>query len=91
MLDILIFIITSIGIGTLLAIPGLAFGLLLEKHQIASNRASEVLALSVFFVFVKRIWYTDISYIWLAFILILGTTTGLYGMEIYWAMNKKNK
>ena len=91
MLDILIFILTSIGMGVLFALPGFAFGLLLEKYKIASNRASEVLAFSVFFVFVKRIWYANVSYVWLAVILLLGITVGLYGMEIYWAMNNKDK
>mgnify|MGYP006971722053 CR=1 FL=1 len=91
MLDILIFIFISIGIGVLFALPGFAFGLLLEKYKIASNRVSEVLAFSVFFVFIKRIWYPNMPYIWLAGILMLGTTVGLYNMEIYWAMKNKDK
>ena len=72
------------------SIPGIAFGSYLEKRQIASNRVRDVVLFSVFFVFVKRIWYPQVPYFWLAIILILGTTAGLYKMEIYWAM-KKNK
>ena len=88
MLDILVFVITSIGIGILFAIPGFVFGSFLEKHEIATNRAIDVLIFSLFFVFVKRIWYEDIPYSWLAIILILGTTVGVYSMEIYWSIKK---
>ena len=90
MLDILIFIFTSIGIGIIFAVPGILFGLFLENHGIASNRVRAAMATSIFFVFFSRIWYPQIPYILLAGGIILGTTTGLYRTEIYWAM-KKNK
>jgi len=89
MFDILILIFTSVGIGILFAVPGIAFGSFLEKHQIASNRPRVALMFSIFFVFFKRIWYPQIPYALLAVGIILGTTTGLYRMEIYWAMKKR--
>ncbi len=87
----ILFMLTSIGIGILFAIPGIAFGSFLEKHQIASNRIRDVLATSVFFVLFRQVWYPQIPYIWLALAIILGTTMGLYRVEIFWAMKSKDK
>ena len=90
MLETLTFIFTSLLIGVLLALPGIAFGAYLEKKGIASNHIREVLALSIISVFIKRIWYLDAPYTWFTVMLILATTTGLYRIELYWAM-KANK
>lgn len=90
MYNIIIFSLVSIGIGILFALPGISLGIILKKYQIAPNRLWGVLMLSIIFVFIKRIWFTDLSYNWFSFILILGTTVGVYRMDIYWALNKES-
>ena len=82
----LISILSSVAMGILFALPGIYFGSYLEKKKIATNRPLTVLAFSVFFVFFRQIWYPQLPYIVLAVIIILGTTMGLYKMEIWWAM-----
>jgi hypothetical protein len=91
MSNILIFGITTIIIGGLFAIPGIILGYELEKSHKAPNRGWLSLIFCMVLVFIKRIWFPDLSYYLLAIILILGSTLGVYRMDIYWAINRAKK
>ena len=86
MLETLAFIVTSLLIGVVFSLPGIAFGHYLEKRQVAPNRFVLVLIFSTLLVFLKRIWLNDLPYILLAIIIVLGTTAGMYKMDFYWSM-----
>jgi hypothetical protein len=85
MWGIVSFILVSLGLGILFAIPGILFGFWLRKLDIAPNRYYLVIPFSVFFVFIKRIWFSELSIAWFALILITATTLGIYRMDLYWA------
>ena len=90
MLNLLTFSLISLGYGLLFALPGICVGIVLERYKIAPNRLWMVLVTSVLFVFIKRIWFENLSYSWFALILIAGTTIGIYRMDIYWAIKRQN-
>jgi hypothetical protein len=91
MINILIFGFISIGIGVLFAIPGIILGCWLEKSNLAPNRCWLSLIFCVVLVLIKRIWFPDLSYFILGVLIILGSTVGVYRMDIYWSMVQKKR
>jgi len=90
MINAMIFGLISIGIGTLFAIPAIALGYWLHKSHIAPNRFGLSLLFCVVMVFIKRIWFPSLPYGLLGLIAILGSTLGVYRMDIYWAIKREN-
>lgn len=88
MIDFLVFGITSLGLGVLLSIPGLILGYLLEKSQVSPNRYWLSLIFCTALVLLRRVWFPEISNVLLGIIVIIGSTLGVYRMDIYWAFMK---
>ena len=91
MVDMLLFGLISLGLGLLFSIPSVVLGFWLERSNIAPNRFWLSLLFCIVLVFVKRIWFPDLSYYWLALIVIMGSTIGVYRMDIYWAINNQSR
>lgn len=89
MIDYLSFGITTIGIGILFAIPATILGYWLEKSEVAPNRFWLSLIFCIVSVLIKRIWFPDISYYIFGSMIILGSTLGVYRMDIYWAVRQE--
>ena len=83
-----IFVLTTIIIGISFALPGIILGYWLKRTGKAPNRGWLSLIFCLILVFVKRIWFPELSYLLLGVILILGSTIGVYRMDIYWASGK---
>ena len=88
MTNLLMFIIVSVLIGILFAIPGMVLGFWLEKSHKAPNRSFSSLFVCISAVFILRILTPDLSYLPVGIILILASTLGVYNMDIYDAWNK---
>jgi uncharacterized membrane protein len=89
MIQTIQFILTSVGIGMLFSIPGILLGYYLKKNNIAPNRSWLTIILCIISTFAKRIWLPDLSYYWFALFLLLGSTLGIYRMDIHWAITSK--
>jgi hypothetical protein len=90
MLDILTSILVSIGTGVLFAIPGIVLGFWLKKSGVAPNRSWLSLLFCVVLAFIQQFWLSSLAYGWLALISIIGSTLGVYRMDIYWAIKQTN-
>jgi hypothetical protein len=88
MANTITFGLISLGIGILFSIPALVLGHWLKKVHDIPNRFLLSLLFCVVLVFVKRIWLPDLSYYWLALIIVAGSTVGVYRMDIYWAITQ---
>lgn len=91
MIEGILFVLSSLVIGTLFSIPGILFGYWLKRKNIAPNRWLLTIVFCVILVFVKRIWLPNLSFYWFGLILVAGSTLGLYRMDIYWAASRKPK
>ena len=88
MVSTIIFGLTSLGLGIFFAIPAIVLGFWLERVHSMTNRFWLSMLFSIVLVFVKQIWLPELSYYWLALIVIAGSTVGVYRMDIYWAVNQ---
>jgi hypothetical protein len=64
MVQLILFVLTSIGIGLLFSILGILLGFWLEKNHKAPNRYWLTIILCLVSTFVKRIWLPDLSFFW---------------------------
>ena len=83
-----IFILNSIGIGLLFSIPGIIIGFWLEKNKCAPNRYRLSILFCIVIVGIQRLQFPSLPFHWLALILLIGSTIGVYRRDIFWAMNK---
>ena len=90
MFNIIESLLVSVGVGTVLSIPALILGYWLKKTGKAPNRSRLSLLLCIVLTFIKEIWMPGLSYGWFAFLLISGSTLGIYRMDWYWASKKTN-
>jgi hypothetical protein len=88
MIEKIHFVLVTLLVGVLLSVPGVLFGSWLKKKNIAPNRWLLTIIFCMVLVFAKRIWLPNLSYYWFSLILIVGSTVGLYRMDIYWAFKK---
>jgi hypothetical protein len=89
MIQTIQFTLISLGIGISFSVPGILLGYWLKKNHIAPNRSWLSIIYCVVLVFIKHIWLPDLSFHWLALILLAGSTLGIYRMDIYWAITSK--
>lgn len=89
MINTVISTLTSIGIGTLFAIPGIILGYWLKKAGIAPNRAWLSLIVCVALALIRQFGVPSLTYGWLALISIAGSTLGIYRMDIYEAATQE--
>jgi hypothetical protein len=90
MLDILISILISIGTGVLFAIPAIVLGFWLKKAGIAPYRSWLSLLFCVVLAFIRQFWLLNLAYGWLALLSVIGSTLGVYRMDIYWSIKQTN-
>jgi len=88
MIRLIELVITSLGLGLLLSIPGLILGYLLEKSKALPNRYCLTFIFCAVLVLIKHLWFSEISNILFGIIVIIGSTLGVYRMDIYWAFMK---
>ena len=83
------FALTSLVIGLLFSIPGVTLGYWLKTKNMAPNRSLLTVIFCVVLTFAKRIWVPDLPFHWFALVLLLGSTLGIYRMDLYWATTSK--
>jgi uncharacterized membrane protein len=88
MTNMIAFVLIPVGIGALLAIPAIALGYWLEKCHAAPNRSWLSLLFCIAMMLIKGIWFPSVPYLVVAVIAILGSTLGVYRMDIYWAIKR---
>ena len=91
MIDLTWFVVITLVIGLLYSVPGVLLGYWLEKKYVAPNRSFISISFCVVLVFIQRIWLPNVSFHWLALVLLTGSTLGVYRMDIYWAISKKSR
>ena len=89
MINTIISILTSIGIGTLFAIPGIILGYWLKKAGIAPNHSWLSLLVCVALALIRQFWVPSLTYGGLALISIAGSILGVYRMDIYQAATQE--
>jgi hypothetical protein len=80
--------LVSVVLGALFAIPGIILGFWLKRTQLAPNRSWLSLTLCIVLAVIQQFWLPNLTYFWLALISVVGSTLGVYRMDIYWAINQ---
>ena len=91
MIELLQFTLITLTIAMLFSVPGILLGYWLKKKQLAPNRSLLTIIFCVVLVFVQRIWLPNLPFYWLALVLLVGSTLGVYRMDLYWATSKKSR
>ena len=89
MSTVITIIFTTIGLGAVLAIPGVGLSWILEKRGINKSRYATLIVFSMFLVFLTELLWEDISFLFLVIVIPICSFLGTYNMQLFWALTER--
>jgi len=83
MMNMLIFVVTTLGLGVLCSIPGVLIGKYLTKNGLATDRTILEVTSNVFGLFLTRLILPDIPLAYVVTLFLLLSPLGVFGFDLW--------